>query len=847
MPINLIAHVYNPDNQSKAQLIDAFVIRKKQLNRLFSEINVPKDKFPIQHFLMEAKRGMGKTTLLLRLKYAVEDDLDLQPWLIPLMFKEEMYRINTLAKFWEEVAKNLEDEQPSFTGLYASMDAAYQDLKDKSYYDEVCYQLLLAALKKADKKLVLFIDNFGDYLRRFSDIEMQRFRATLQAEKHIGIVAATAKTIEAVHDYKNPFYEFFRTWRLEGLNKADTQALLLKLDEIYKVDNVQYILNHYPQRVEALRRLTGGVVRTIILLFEIFTDDRDGSAFHDLEALLDRVTPLYKHRMDDLATQQQEIIHELAMAWDAVNVKELAQKTRIESKVLSAQLAQLYRSGEAEKIETGTKNHLYYIDERFFNIWYLMRFGRKGDKNKIIWLTRFFEEWCDKDELTKRTKKHINALKSGDYDTSAAFYMTQAFANTKHIDTELQHELLEITREYVAKKGATDLAEMLQKSDLSLAEEAEALYETNEDYKNILKRLLEVTENNQNNNKIAYCYNKLKDYKKAEKYFLKAIDAGNNNALFNLGLLYDDKLKDYAKAEKYYLKAIDAGDNEALNNLAILYKNEYKDYAKAEKYYLKAIEIGDNDALYNLALLYKNEYKDFEKAEIYYLKAIDAGDNKALNNLGWLYHTEYKDYEKAEIYYLKAIDAGENRALNNLATLYEKEYKDFDKAKVLYEKEIAKDNKAIFNDYAWLLFEYFTNEKENALIYAQKAVENEATIHTLHTLSCIQLWNNQPEASFETANQFLYDEKSIEDFDKDYQTFLLLAIAKKQYAFVYDYFMGERGKKIQSKDRFKPIWYALMHYMREEHPIEYLRMGSELKETVEEIVAKIDEMSVKYV
>jgi hypothetical protein len=34
--------------------------------------------------------------------------------------------------------------------------------------------------------------------------------------------------------------------------------------------------------------------------------------------------------------------------------------------------------------------------------------------------------------------------------------------------------------------------------------------------------------------------------------------------------------------------------------------------------------------------------------------------------------------------------------------------------------------------------------------------------------------------------------------------------------------------------------------MREEHPIEYLRMGSELKETVEEIVAKIDEMSVKY-
>ena len=40
------------------------------------------------------------------------------------------------------------------------------------------------------------------------------------------------------------------------------------------------------------------------------------------------------------------------------------------------------------------------------------------------------------------------------------------------------------------------------------------------------------------------------------------------------------------------------------------------------------------------------------------------------------------------------------------------------------------------------------------------------------------------------------------------------------------------------KDRSKPIYYALMHFMKKELPDEYLKMGGELKETVDEIVEK---------
>jgi len=110
----------------------------------------------------------------------------------------------------------------------------------------------------------------------------------------------------------------------------------------------------------------------------------------------------------------------------------------------------------------------------------------------------------------------------------------------------------------------------------------------------------------------SHYYNK--DYEKAEEYYKKAIDAGNNDALNNLGNLYDEQKQEYLKAEEYYKKAINAGINDALNNLGALYY-EQKEYSKAEEYYKKAIDAGNNNALNNLRILYteQNEHTKLEQ------------------------------------------------------------------------------------------------------------------------------------------------------------------------------------------------------------------------------------------
>ena len=137
-----------------------------------------------------------------------------------------------------------------------------------------------------------------------------------------------------------------------------------------------------------------------MMLYQVLLDNPHGTALDDLEKVLDKVTPLYKHRMDSLPLQQRRIIDVIAKKWDAASAKEIAAEIRdygkkLPTKLISAQLAQLERNNIIEKKGTTTKNHLYQLRERFFNIWYLMRNGDRRDRERVAWLAKFLEMWYE--------------------------------------------------------------------------------------------------------------------------------------------------------------------------------------------------------------------------------------------------------------------------------------------------------------------------------------------------------------------------------------------------------------------------------------------------------------------
>lgn len=163
-----------------------------------------------------------------RIKYAIEDSKKLKNWLIPVVFSEEQYNISELANLWENLCQVLEDYH-GFEHLYTEVEQHF----DKENFEEIGYDILEKNLKKHKKKLVLLIDNVGDLLQKLEEKEIRRLRELMQTKSHIRFIVASPFYLDNVLDYKQPFFEFFKVKRLDGLTKEETERLLLKLGDVH--------------------------------------------------------------------------------------------------------------------------------------------------------------------------------------------------------------------------------------------------------------------------------------------------------------------------------------------------------------------------------------------------------------------------------------------------------------------------------------------------------------------------------------------------------------------------------------------------------------------------------------
>src|SRR5580692_3998795 len=66
--------VFNPALLHKEDLVRGFVARQDILDRLLDDLRRVQPGSPPQHQLIVGQRGLGKTTLLRRLAFAIEDD-----------------------------------------------------------------------------------------------------------------------------------------------------------------------------------------------------------------------------------------------------------------------------------------------------------------------------------------------------------------------------------------------------------------------------------------------------------------------------------------------------------------------------------------------------------------------------------------------------------------------------------------------------------------------------------------------------------------------------------------------------------------------------------------------------
>ena len=383
--------VYNPDLLGRDDLVAGFVARHALLARIIEDMRRPHPP----HRVLVGPRGMGKSTLLRRLYFAIHEDEELSSTWMPLVFREEQYNVARLSDFWLNSLDSLSDTLDE-RGRGPEADAIDDDIERlrglaEPRRERESRSALLQWAEAHDRRLLLLVDNLDLVLDRLDDDVQWKLREVLSAET-VTMIGASASSHRSTYEYNRPFYDFFKVDTLRGLTEAETTDVLLRLSEVRDTPEVRNILLTDRGRVETLRVLTGGNPRAIVLVHQVLARSEEHTVVDDVTALLDLSTPLYKARLEELAPQSQLVVDALALAWDPQPAGEITKRLGLKGNVVSAQLSRLVSDGVVEKVSYPGARAGYQIAERLFNIWYLMRASRRT-RRKLLWLVSFLHEF----------------------------------------------------------------------------------------------------------------------------------------------------------------------------------------------------------------------------------------------------------------------------------------------------------------------------------------------------------------------------------------------------------------------------------------------------------------------
>ena len=383
--------LYNPAHLTPAELKDSFVARQDTLAEMLRVIGEQTPGHPCQHMMLIGPRGMGKTTLGLRFLYAIEDDSELSERWQPVAFHEESYGIVNLADFWIHALRHL--TRATGESRWEERAVAITDEGDQERVAAYALAELTDCSRESGKRLILFVENLDTVIGQIHDErEIHSLRATLIERPEILLLGSANAFFEAIGGYGEPLYEFFRVIKLEGIGQEEACRILKAAASSEGRPEVSNAIDLEQGRLETIRRLTGGNPRLLSLACRLLIESPIGSAIEDLERLIDEQTPYFKARIEDLPGQARKIFHCLSDGWKPLLAKEVAAAARLSSSHASAQLKQLVDKGYAREVQLPRSTRTRYdVSDRFYNIYYLLRFSHSG-RGRLERLVEFLHD-----------------------------------------------------------------------------------------------------------------------------------------------------------------------------------------------------------------------------------------------------------------------------------------------------------------------------------------------------------------------------------------------------------------------------------------------------------------------
>lgn len=386
---------HNPAFLTREELVRSFVVRHVDLELVLERLREGGEG-PNQHILLIGPRGIGKTTLVLRVAAAVDAEPELNTKWYPLVFSEESYEVATAAEFWLEAILHLADQ----TGD-ARLHATYDELKKQRDEQRLYEQALARLMDFADaqrKRLLVIVENMNMILgEQMSSDDGWVLRHTLQNEHRIMMLGTATTRFDEIDNIKKAMYDLFWTHDLRPLDTEECRAVWASVTgkEISAT------------RVRPIQILTGGSPRLLTILASFAADISLRELMSRLTQLVDEHTTYFKSNLESLPAAERKVYVALADIWSPATAREVADAARIDVNKASALLHRLVQRGAAVEAKKKGRKVSYQVAERMYNIYHLMR-RRGGEANRVRAVVEFMVHMYDKDGLVGVTRAIVD-------------------------------------------------------------------------------------------------------------------------------------------------------------------------------------------------------------------------------------------------------------------------------------------------------------------------------------------------------------------------------------------------------------------------------------------------------
>ena len=381
---------YNPGFLTDDELVVSFCVRTGEFESIVDMLRECTGSAN-PHQIAIGPRGSGKTSLLLRVAVEVSRDAELRSGFFPIVFAEESYEVASAGEFWLECLSRLADQMPRGEDV-PDLHRTYEHLRtiqDDQILAELCLGALLDFSDREGKRLVLMVENLNMMFRDMADSEAGwRLRKILQTEPRIILLASATSRFDEIDNPDHALYDLFRVLMLHPLDTKECAALWEAVSGKCPP----------PETIRSLEILTGGSPRLIAIVARFGAGRSFSELMAELLNLVDDHTEYFKSHIESLPAQERRVYLVLADLWKPATTREIAVRARLETSKCSAQLTRLIERGVVQVMGGTARRKQYYLTERLYNIYYLLRRSR-GQDSLIQALIQFMESYYSGTEL----------------------------------------------------------------------------------------------------------------------------------------------------------------------------------------------------------------------------------------------------------------------------------------------------------------------------------------------------------------------------------------------------------------------------------------------------------------